>query len=101
LRFPCSDPPAYRWRNKLLCRISFFDKEKGKGVLLAFRHEKCKESALSVTLPYIKEDAVCELTDEDSGEILRITDREMAEQGFTLNFENPRSSRLLWVKEIR
>ncbi|HHX54405.1 MAG TPA: hypothetical protein GX704_05780 [Clostridiales bacterium] len=46
-------------------------------------------------LPYIKEDAVCELTDEDSGEILRITGREMAEQGFTLTFENPRSSRLL------
>jgi len=80
---------------------SFFDEEKGEGILLGFRQEKCKESVLSVTLPYIREEAVCELRDEDSGEILRITGQEMAERGFTLTFDNPRSARLLWVKEIR
>ncbi len=81
--------------------FSYFDEAQGEGVLLAFRQEMCNESVLSVTLPYIREDAVCELLDEDSGEILCLTGREMADRGFTLTFDEPRSARLLWVREVR
>ena len=79
---------------------SFFDEEKQAGILLAFRQEECKESVLSVTLPFVPENAVCVLTDEDTGDEIRVSGTEMAECGFTLSFDNPRAARLLWIKVI-
>ena len=79
---------------------SFFDEEKQEGVLFAFRQEWCCEEVLSLTLSYIPESATCVLTDEDTGEEIRMTGAEMAEKGFTLYFAQPRTSRLLWVKVI-
>ena len=78
---------------------SFFDDEKREGVLLAFRQEDCVENALTIRLPYVREDAVCLLKDEDSGEVLRVNGKEMMEKGVTLRFVHPRQARLLWVRE--
>jgi len=77
---------------------SFFDPEEDKGILLAFRQEGCKESVLPITLPYAVESKLFTITDEDSGEEIRITGEQMLEKGITLTFENPRSARLLWVE---
>ena len=78
---------------------SFFDPEEEKGILLAFRQERCAESVLSLTLPYAAEqpERVCRLVDADTGETRRITGTEMAETGFTLTFDAPRTAKLLWV----
>ena len=78
---------------------SFFDPETGKGILLAFRQEDCAESVLSLTLPYaaMNDGKVCCLVDEDTGETLRISGKEMTEKGFVLSFDAPRTAKLLWV----
>lgn len=77
---------------------SFYDKEKKEGVLLAFRQEECVEDTLSITLPYIELGMACIITDEDSGEVVRITGDEMQEKGFTLTFAESRTAKLLWIK---
>lgn len=77
---------------------SYFDPDAKKGALLAFRQEKCQETTLPITLPYVAEDELCILTDEDSGEILRISGKEMRREGFELYFAQPRTARLLWVE---
>jgi alpha-galactosidase len=77
---------------------SFYDPETNEGVILAFRQEECRESVLSVTLPYVSADEVCTITDEDSGDVISLTGGETRKNGFTLTFDAPRSARLFWVK---
>ncbi len=77
----------------------FYDPKEKAGVLLAFRQEYCEEAALPITLPFIEPEAACVLTDEDSGEIIRLTGEVMQARGFELTFDAPRSARLLWVRE--
>ena len=79
----------------------FFDPEEEAGVLLAFRQEKCDEERLPVTLPFVGTDETALLTDEDSGEELRVTGSEMRRRGFELAFPTPRCARLLWVRVCR
>ena len=67
-------------------------------MLLAFRQEKCDEDTLSLTLPFIDGDAACVLTDEDTGETVRLTGTEMAARGFELKFGQTRVARLLWIR---
>jgi len=76
---------------------AFFNPEEGKGVLFLFRQEECKESDISVTLPFVTEGIKCTLTDEDSGEKLTFDGKEMAENGINFTMDEPRSSRLLWI----
>lgn len=77
---------------------SFYDPERCEGVLLAFRQEECVEDTLPVTLPFIELGTVCTITDEDSGEVIRITGEEMQEKGFKLLLDKPRTARLLWIR---
>lgn len=78
---------------------SFFDPETDRGILLSFRQEHCKESTLSVTLPYVPADAkrICRLVDEDTGDVISVSGVEMAESGISLRFDQPREAKLLWV----
>ena len=72
---------------------AFFDPETETGVLLGFRQEQCVDSSLTVRLPFVPKGQRLILTDADSGEELAITGSEV-----TLNFPDPRLSRLLWLK---
>ena len=75
----------------------YFDPESGEGALLAFRQERCQAEEVQLTLPFAREEGCC-LTDEDSGETLRVSGDEMRGKGFALSFDAPRSARLLWVR---
>ncbi len=75
----------------------YFDPESGEGALLAFRQERCQAEEVQLTLPFARERGCC-LTDEDSGETLRVSGDEMRGKGFALSFDAPRSARLLWVR---
>ena len=79
---------------------SFYDSEKKEGVLLAFRQEECAEDTLTVHLPYIADGVNCEIVDEDSKETILMSSEELEEKGLSLTFEQPRTARLLWIKEI-
>ena len=71
----------------------YFDEEKGEGVLLAFRMEKCPESDLALDFSVVKAGAEYTLTDEDSAETLSTQKGKL-----TLSFSEPRLSKLLWIK---
>ena len=77
--------------------FSYYDPDQKKGVLLAFRQERCAQCELCVTLPYVKKGTVCVLTDEDTGEVCRVSGETMENAGLTLSFGQPRMARLLWV----
>ena len=65
-----------------------------KGVLLAFRQEKCPCSTLPFRIPFAGKGEKFRLTDEDTG-VSWITDG-----SGELNFEQPRMARLLWVEKV-
>ena len=65
-------------------------------MLLAFRQEKCAEDTLTLPLPFA-EGASCTLTDEDTGETVRVAG-DLAAHGFELRFDHPRCARMLWIK---
>ena len=67
----------------------FFDPETEKGCLLAFRQSGCEQTSLNITLPFAADK--CTVTDEDSGKTFETG------ADFTLEFDQPRSSKLLWV----
>ncbi len=74
--------------------ICYYDPEKEEGIVLAFRQEKCKRDLLRVSLPFAGAADRYTVTDEDSGE-QTTTDGSM-----TLCFDEPRQSKLLWVKKL-
>ena len=72
----------------------YYDPEKEDGVIFAFRQEKCSRDVLNISLPFIDSDDRYIITDEDSHE-------ETATNGtVTLQFDGPRTAKLLWVKKI-
>ena len=77
---------------------SYYDSEKREGVLLAFRQERCMESEIKISLPYVKEDETISITDEDTGKCIRLSGREIRKNRLALSFDHPRCARLLWVK---
>ena len=72
----------------------YFDPEKEKGVLLAFRQEACDENTLCVSLPFA--DGKWTLTDEDTGERMEITDKNAR-----LFLPEKRMARFLWVERAK
>lgn len=72
----------------------YYNADEKKGVLLAFRQEKCPCSTLPFRIPFARKGEEFRLTDEDTGASW-ITDG-----SGELNFEQPRMARLLWVEEV-
>jgi len=72
----------------------YYDPEKEDGVIFAFRQEKCSRDVLNISLPFIDSGDRYIITDENSHE-------ETATNGtLTLQFDEPRTAKLLWVKKI-
>jgi len=71
----------------------YYDPEREEGVLLAFRQESCPMKTLRVRLPFAVAEDRYTLTDEDSGETVSIG------SDVTLDFDAPRTARLLWLKK--
>lgn len=71
----------------------YFDPEREKGVVFAFRQEECKEDNLEITLPFL-EDGDFGLTDEDTEKALPITNKKAL-----LDFHEKRMARLLWLEK--
>ena len=67
----------------------FMDPETEKGVLLAFRQERCEEKTLSLHIPFAD---VLTLINEDNGEQKVIMDGTLA-----ISFENTREAKLFWI----
>ncbi len=78
--------------------FSYYDSENKDGVLLAFRQEKCTEDTLVINLPYVKENEICTITDEDTKESVSFTKHEIDSGKLKLFFSQPRTARILWVK---
>lgn len=78
---------------------SFFDSEKDRGVLLAFRMENCSESTLSIRLPYAEEGKMYRMTDQDSGVSQCFSGADLKAH-CDLTFDAPRTARLLWVEAL-
>ena len=77
---------------------SYFDPETQTGCLLAFCQEDCKETTLSVYLPYLKSGQECILTDEDTEETFTITMQENSDGTFEITFAEPRTAKLFWIE---
>ena len=80
--------------NTSFTAFAFYDSEKNKGVILAFRQEKCAEKELKISLPFGSNKDKFLLTDKD-------TDKKKTAKGYLkLNFNAPRTSKLIWVEKI-
>ena len=72
----------------------YYDPEKEDGVIFAFCQEKCSRDVLNISLPFIDSGDRYIITDENSHE-------ETATNGtVTLQFDGPRTAKLLWIKKI-
>ena len=72
---------------------SFYDSQRKKGILLAFRQEECNESVLSVKLPFVNDTEECILMDEDTMKSIKCTGEE-----FQIMFDKPRMSKLYFYE---
>ena len=73
--------------------FSYFDPYTEKGVILAFRQEKCIRDTLNITLPFVNENDRYSVCDEDTGENMTVG------KSFSLKLDAPKSARLLWIKK--
>ena len=80
--------------NTSFTAFCYYDPEKDEGIVLAFRQERCVKRQLDVKLPFASETDRYAFTDEDSGE------KTVTDGRITLDFDAPRTSKLLWVKKI-
>lgn len=76
--------------NDGFCVFCYYDPKEERGVILAFRQERCLEDTVSVKLPFA---GAYRLTDEDTGGVFT------AEDVFEIGFENPREAKLLWIEK--
>lgn len=72
----------------------YYDPKDDSGIILAFRQEECCRSKLTVFLPFAEEGDKYILTDED------LKTEMTAEKSVTLEFDAPRTSKLLRIKKI-
>lgn len=72
----------------------YFDAEREEGVMLGFRQEYCVRNELRVCLPFVSEECKYLIVDEDTKEQFKLEKREL-----TINFEKPRTAKLLWIKK--
>ena len=72
----------------------YYDPDKERGVILAFRQEKCVRETLRVSLPFVDSGDGYIIIDEDSD------DKTITDGIITLRFDAPRTAKLLWVKKI-
>jgi alpha-galactosidase len=70
----------------------YYDPEAEKGVLLAFRQERCQRSTLSFRLPFAQ--GTYRFRDEDTGEVFT------SGGDGTLSFPAPRTAKLIWVEQL-
>lgn len=75
---------------KITHYFCYFDHEIDEGVILAFRQEACVRAVLRVSLPFADDECKYLISDENTGEQLKLEKREL-----TINFEKPRIAKLL------
>lgn len=71
----------------------YYDPDNEKGVIFAFRQEKCTRDTLRISLPFVDSKDEYTVTDEDSHNEILI------DSTLTLHFDAPRTAKLLWVKK--
>ncbi len=84
----------HRFNEKEFTAFSYFDPEEEKGIILAFRQEKCEKENLTVNLLFLEDKAEYILTDEDTKETYTLNGKELS-----LYFENPRSEKLIFIEK--
>ena len=72
----------------------YYDPEAEKGVLLAFRQERCQVDTLSFRLPFAQGEHTYCFRDEDTGNIFT------SDGDGTLEFPAPRTAKLIWVEQL-
>ena len=78
--------------------FSYLDPETQTGVLLAFRQERNRQRKLRLDLPFVEPDMCCKLADADTGEVTELSGEEMKTSGLVLDFEQPRTAKLFWLR---
>lgn len=73
--------------------------EKGDGIIMAFRREKCEDNSLQVKLKGMDKNASYELLDEDSGEKMIKKGEELG-RGITLSRGEKKKSVLISYKQV-
>ncbi len=84
----------HRFNEKEFTAFCYFDPEEEKGIILAFRQDKCEKENLTVNLSFLEDNAEYILTDEDTKETYTLNGKELS-----LYFKNPRSEKLIWIKK--
>ena len=74
--------------------FAYVDPEADRGVLLAFRQERCKRDTLTIRLPFMQSGERWQLTDADTNEVVELTDHTLS-----LTFADVRTARLLYLKK--
>lgn len=87
-------PWHHRFNEKEFTAFSYFDADENKGIILAFRQEKCEKENLTINLTYLEDDAEYLLTDEDTKQTYTLNGKELS-----LHFENPRSEKLITIEK--
>lgn len=75
--------------------FAYVDPETERGVLLAFRQERCKRDTLHLRLPFVEGGEQWSLTDADSQQTIQLE-----AQDLSLTFADVRTARLLYLKKI-
>lgn len=75
--------------------FAYVDPETERGVLLAFRQERCKRDTLHLRLPFVEGGEQWSLTDADSQQTIQLD-----AQDLSLTFADVRTARLLYLKKI-
>ncbi len=83
----------HRFNEKEFTAFCYFDPETEKGIILAFRQDKCEKENLTIKLSFL-EDGDYVLTDEDTKQIYNLNGCELS-----LNFKDQRSDKLIWIEK--
>ena len=75
--------------------FAYVDPELERGVLFAFRQERCRRDTLTIHLPFVDGNTQWTLTDADSGESITVDGKTL-----TLGFATPRTARLLYLQKL-
>ena len=79
----------------------FYLPEKEAGLLVAFRRPKSDAISMTFDLTTIRPDATYEIEDLDSGQTLKLSGKEIRQNGLTVKTTAPRESRLFMYRRVK
>lgn len=84
------------YNNDVWSAIQYNRPEEGDGVILAYRREMAPFDRAVFLLSGLEEDKIYTFTDEDSGVQVRLSGKELTENGLPIEIAEKRSSRVIF-----